>query len=68
MSEEDFSIEWLLLEANIKEFAHKISIVCALEAGGKLTSSQAYEQIKDTWKRLKASRKALLGSTPPDAR
>ncbi len=64
MSEDGFSPERLLMEANIKEFAYKIGMICALEVGGKITPEEAYHRIKDNWALLKASRKNLLDETP----
>ena len=60
MSDPVFSPEQLLLEANIREFGHTISLICALEAGGKISSSEAFALIKKTWNELKASRKSLM--------
>jgi hypothetical protein len=60
MSEQDLSIEQVMLEANIREFGHTISLICALEVGGKITSEEAYKQIKKTWQGLKLSRKSLF--------
>lgn len=51
--------ENLVFNANLQEFAHKVSIVCNLETAGKLTPEEAYQQIKDLWKQLKSSKKEL---------
>ncbi len=61
MADADFSLEELLMEANIREFGHTISLICALETGGKITSQEAYALIKKTWRDLKTSRKGLFG-------
>lgn len=50
------------MEANIREFGHTISLICALETGGKISSEEAYALIKKTWKELRASRKMLFGN------
>jgi hypothetical protein len=60
MSEQDLSVEQVMLEANIREFGHTISLICALEVGGKITSDEAYRLIKKTWQELKLSRKSLF--------
>ncbi len=65
MSEDDFSAERLIMEANIREFAYKISMICALEVGGKITTDEAYHRIKENWKQLKESRKNLIEENPP---
>lgn len=61
MAEPGFSPEEALLDANIREFGHTISLICALESGGKMSADEAFAMIKKTWKDLKTSRKSLLG-------
>ncbi len=48
-----------MMEESLQTFASDIGIVCALEAGGKLTPQEAYKQIKTRWKQLKKAKKAL---------
>lgn len=57
--------ENLVFNANLQEFAQKISYICNLETGGKLAPDEAYKQIKSLWKELKRSKKALnIGKHP----
>ena len=57
--------ENLVFNANLQEFAQKISYICNLETSGKIPTAQAYEQIKDLWKNLKRSKKQLgIGEKP----
>ncbi|MBW4480628.1 MAG: hypothetical protein KME54_28245 [Tolypothrix brevis GSE-NOS-MK-07-07A] len=57
--------ENLVFNANLQEFAQKISYICNLETGGKLAPEQAYEQIKGLWKELKHTKKQLrIGENP----
>ncbi|MBW4511237.1 MAG: hypothetical protein KME64_32680 [Scytonematopsis contorta HA4267-MV1] len=57
--------ENLVFNANLQEFAQRISIICNLETGGKVPPEQAYNQIKDLWKKLKHSKKELgIGENP----
>ena len=56
----DFSPENLTFNANLQEFTQKISYICNLETNGKISSTQAYAQIKQLWKELKRSKKNLL--------
>lgn len=57
--------ENLVFNANLQEFAQRISYICNLETAGKLSSLEAYQQIKDLWKQLKSSKKALgIGEDP----
>lgn len=61
----DFSPQKLAFNANLQEFAQRISIICGLETGGKISPEEAYDQIKALWKQLKASKSALI-DTPQD--
>lgn len=61
----EFTPQNLAFNANLQEFAQKIGVICALETGGKISSLEAYQQIKDLWKQLKHSKKKLLNHEPP---
>lgn len=54
-----FSPEKLAFNANLQEFAQKVSFISGLETNGKLEPEQAYEQVKSLWKQLKQSKKAM---------
>ncbi len=56
----EFTPQKLAFDANLQEFANRISIICALESGGKISSIEAYKQIKQLWADLKISKKNLL--------
>jgi hypothetical protein len=57
--------ENLVFNANLQEFAQRISYICNLETSGKLPPEEAYEQIKALWKQLKRSKKELrIGEDP----
>lgn len=57
--------ENLVFNANLQEFAQKVSYICNLETGGKVTPDEAYEQIKALWKSLKRTKKQLhIGENP----
>ncbi|MEB3359034.1 MAG: hypothetical protein VKK04_20075 [Synechococcales bacterium] len=56
----------LAFNANLQEFAQKVSYVCALETGGKLSSSEAYDKIRQLWHDLKRSKDLLIDQPPPD--
>jgi hypothetical protein len=59
----EFSPQTLAFNANLQEFSQRIGYICALETGGKITTAEAYRQIKQLWKDLKASKKGLdIGS------
>ncbi len=57
--------ENLVFNANLQEFAQKISYICNLETAGKINNVEAYQQIKLLWKQLKMSKKELgIGQDP----
>lgn len=56
----DFTPGNLVFNANLQEFAQRISLICSLETGGKISSEEAYNQIKVLWKTLKTSKKNLI--------
>jgi hypothetical protein len=57
--------ENVVFNANLQEFAQRVSYICNLETGGKLSPDDAYEQIKVLWKNLKRSKKQLqVGENP----
>jgi hypothetical protein len=64
-----FTPKNLVFNANLQEFAHRVSLICSLETGGKITSEESYEQIENLWKQLKRSKKELgIGQTPPQSK
>ncbi|RUS95629.1 hypothetical protein DSM106972_089850 [Dulcicalothrix desertica PCC 7102] len=57
--------ENLVFNANLQEFAQKISFICSLETSGKISPEDAYEQVKALWKQLKRAKKELhIGENP----
>jgi len=57
----------LVFNANLQEFSRRVGYICALETGGKMTSNEAYKEIKKLYKQLKQSKHELgIGDTPPD--
>jgi hypothetical protein len=65
----EFTPENLAFNANLQEFAQRVSVICALETGGKVSSEEAYNQIKQLWHNLKESKSRLLDEPnppPPD--
>ena len=57
--------ENLVFNANLQEFAQKVSYITAFETRGKLSPVEAYEQIKNLWDQLKYSKNGL-GIDPND--
>ncbi|MBW4691435.1 MAG: hypothetical protein KME27_06665 [Lyngbya sp. HA4199-MV5] len=62
----EFTPEHLAFNANLQEFAQRVSIICGLETGGKVPPGDAYKEIKKLWKQLKESKDALLEQTKRD--
>lgn len=63
----DFSPENLVFNANLQEFAQKVVFICNLETNGKISSQEAYHEIKQLWKKLKQSKKQLkINDEPTD--
>lgn len=56
----EFTPQNLAFNANLQEFAQRVALICGLETGGKVSSAQAYDDIKKLWKELKASKKNLI--------
>ncbi|MGL5081869.1 MAG: DUF7219 family protein [Microcoleaceae cyanobacterium] len=60
-----FNLKNLTFNSNLQEFAQRVNYLCALETNGKITSEEAYAQIKDLWHQVKASKKNLgIGEDP----
>lgn len=55
-----FTPENLVFDANLQEFAHRVAYLCGLETNGKITTREAYHEIKKLWKQLKESNKELF--------
>ena len=47
-----FKPENLVFNANLQEFAQRISYICNLETAGKISPEESYLQIKVLWKQL----------------
>ncbi len=54
----------MVFNANLQEFAQRVSYITVLETAGKVTPEESYRQIKKLWKELKSSKKQLgIGET-----
>lgn len=62
----NFTPQNLAFNANLQEFAQRISFICNLESGGKISSEEAYSRVKALWKELEQSKRELLDQPPPD--
>ncbi|HEY9847446.1 MAG TPA: hypothetical protein V6D03_14780 [Candidatus Caenarcaniphilales bacterium] len=59
-----FTPENLAFNANLQEFAQRVSFLCSLETGGKLAPGEAYQEIKTLWNKLEQSKLSLLDQPP----
>ncbi|MEC4818567.1 MAG: hypothetical protein SAK29_35635 [Scytonema sp. PMC 1069.18] len=56
--------ETLVFNANLQEFAQKVSYITCLETSGKLSPEEAYNRINVLWQQLKRTKKELgIGSS-----
>lgn len=55
----EFSPENLAFNANLQEFATRVSFIAGLHTGGKISTPDAYAQVKTLWHDLKRSKKHL---------
>jgi hypothetical protein len=49
-----------VLDSRLQDYATKVSMICALEAGGKVPPLEAYRRIKAEWKRLKSLKREMF--------
>lgn len=59
----EFTPQNLVFNANLQLFAQQVSYLCNLEANGKISPDDTYEEIKKFWKQLKHSKQELLDNT-----
>lgn len=60
-----FKPENLLFDANLQEFAQRVSYIYNLENSGKLDPEEAYNRIEALWKQLERTKKQLgIGEHP----
>ena len=56
----DWSPQRAAFHQNLEQFADRIGLIVGLQANGKVSQEEAYEQIKELWQILKTSRNDLL--------
>ncbi len=54
-----FTPEALIFNANLQEFAQRVSYICNLQTNGKLSIEDSYQQINELWEQLKHSYLAM---------
>ena len=63
----NWSPERLLFHQNLESFAERVGLIVGLQANGKLSQEQAYDQIRVIWKELKDSKGHLINGKGPRA-
>lgn len=54
-----FTPEQLVFNANLQEFSQRVGYISCLQTSGKISSEEAYDQIRTLWKQLKHTKKEL---------
>jgi len=62
----DWTPQRAAFHQNLEQFADRIGLIVGLQANGKITQEEAYEQIKSLWKTLKISKNDLLSEPNPE--
>ena len=63
----DWTPQRAAFHQNLEQFADRIGLIVGLQANGKISQEEAYEQIKSLWKTLKTSKNDLLSEQNSDA-
>ncbi len=50
----------LVSNARLQEFAQQVSLICCLEADGKISRHQAYKNLSGLWSKLTQNREQFL--------
>ncbi len=64
----EFDPAAVVFDANLQEFAQKVTYLCSLENSGKLSQQEAYKEIKSLWKQVRQSKRELGIGQPPAQR
>lgn len=51
--------EYFLFNDNLQEFAHRTGYICNLHTAGKISSSEAFEQLQVLWQSVERSKHSL---------
>lgn len=57
-----FTLENLMFDANLQEFAQRVNYICGLAADGKISLKEAYNRIEVLFEVLERSKQQLLES------
>jgi hypothetical protein len=56
----DWTPSRLVFHQNLESFAERVGLIVGLQANGKMSQEEAYDQIKQIWKSLKQSKDSLI--------
>ncbi len=56
----DWTPSRLVFHQNLESFAERVGLIVGLQANGKMSQEEAYDQIKQIWKGLKQSKDSLI--------
>ncbi|TXH39454.1 MAG: hypothetical protein E6Q90_16420 [Actinobacteria bacterium] len=62
----EFTPQNLAFDSNLQEFAQRVAYICGLETAGKITPTEAHDQIRDLYEQLARTKKGL-GIGEPEA-
>ena len=62
----DWTPQRAAFHQNLEQFADRIGLIVGLQANGKISQEEAYEQTKSLWKTLKISKNDLLSEPNPE--
>ena len=62
----DWTPQRAAFHQNLEQFADRIGLIVGLQANGKISQEEAYEQIKSLWKTLIISKNDLLSEPNPE--
>lgn len=57
-----FTLENLMFDANLQEFAQRVNYICGLASDGKISLKEAYDRIETLFDVLERSKQQLLKS------
>ncbi len=56
----DWSPERLAFHQNLEQFADRVGLIVGLQANGKISQENAYDEIRQIWKQLRSSHTELI--------
>lgn len=51
--------ENLVFNANLQEFAQRVSLIAGLQSNGKMTPEESFKELEELWRQLEQSKDAL---------